>query len=363
MPASDRFSAARQLLSEAVDLAFPGCVVEVGRGRTILWQEAFGSQAAGAETPARLDTIYDLASLSKVIATTSILMRLAESGQLSLDSPLRTWLTHWRGDDRSGVTVRDLLAHASGLTGYFPFYRDCRGRAEFEAAICELPLEYEPRARSIYSDLGFILLAFIAADAARVPFESQFERFCDDSGLEGLSFGAPAHARARTAPTGDDPWRGRRLVGEVHDANAWALGGVAGHAGLFGTAEAVGAFARLVLRALRSAYGLETSEPQPTLGVSARTVADFARRTTVPGSSRALGWDTMLPTSSCGRRMSPTAIGHTGFTGTSLWIDWEADLYAVLLSNRIELSPPSDAILAVRPAFHDAAIEALGDQP
>ena len=359
MPDSDRFSPARQLLSEAVDRAFPGCVVEVGRAKTVLWQQAFGSYAGDASSPVDLDTVYDLASLTKVIATTSIAMRLVDARRLSLDTPVRSWLKDWRGDDRSGVTVRDLLAHAAGLTAYAPFYRDCRGRAEFEAAICELPLEYEPRSRSIYSDLGFILLAFIAADAAAVSFERQFETFCDEAGLDGLSFGAPADTRERTAPTGDDPWRGRRLVGEVHDANAWALGGVAGHAGLFGTARAVGAFARLVLRAIRTSHGLDVADRRCGLGVAPSTVAEFACRTTVPGSSRALGWDTMLPTSSCGRRMSPTAIGHTGFTGTSLWIDWEADLYAVLLSNRVQLSPPSDAILAVRPAFHDAVTTAL----
>lgn len=360
MPGVDRFSAARQVLVEALGQAFPGCVVEVGRSKSVLWREAFGAQAGEASRPVDLDTVYDLASLTKVIATTSIAMRLSESGQLPLDTPLRSRLKDWRGEDRSEVSVRDLLAHASGLTAYFPFYRDCRGRSEFEAAICELPLEYAPRSRSVYSDLGFILLAFVAADAASLPLDQQFTAFCDDAGLEGLSFGVPAAVRERTAPTGDDPWRGRRLVAEVHDGNAWALGGVAGHAGVFGTAGAVGGFARSVLRALRTGHGLDPANAERRLGVSPSTVVEFARRTAVPGSSRALGWDTMLPTSSCGRRMSPTAVGHTGFTGTSLWIDWEADVYVVLLSNRVQLSPPSDAILAVRPVLHDAVMAGLG---
>jgi CubicO group peptidase (beta-lactamase class C family) len=157
-------------------------------------------------------------------------------------------------------------------------------------------------------------------------------------------------ARARCAPTGVDEWRGRLLAGEVHDQNAWALGGVAGHAGLFGTAAAVGTCARTVLRGLRG-----TATP---LG-PASLLARFARRTGVPGSSRALGWDTMLPTSSCGRRLAATAIGHTGFTGTSLWVDWEADAYFVLLTNRVHPTAANEAILAVRPAFHDAASAAM----
>ena len=143
-------------------------------------------------------------------------------------------------------------------------------------------------------------------------------------------------------------WRGRLLTGEVHDENCWALGGAAGHAGLFGTAAAVGAFARAVLRTI----GGEPILAQP------ETMRAFITRGAVPGSSRALGWDTMLPTSSCGTLMSPTAIGHTGFTGTSLWIDWERDLYVVLLTNRVHPTRENNAIRRVRPAVHDAVVEA-----
>ena len=145
-----------------------------------------------------------------------------------------------------------------------------------------------------------------------------------------------------------DPWRGRTLVGEVHDENAWALGGAGGHAGLFGTAVAVGRFARDVLA------GIHGDSPL----ASQRMFDTFRARTAVPGSSRALGWDTMLPTSSCGTRLSPASIGHTGFTGTSLWIDPVADRYMVLLTNRVHPSRSNEAILAVRPAFHDAVMGA-----
>jgi CubicO group peptidase (beta-lactamase class C family) len=153
---------------------------------------------------------------------------------------------------------------------------------------------------------------------------------------------------APIAPTEHDPWRGRILEGEVHDENAAALGGIAAHAGLFGTARAVGAFARRVLQTFQEPTSLGT----PAL------MREFAARSRVAGSSRALAWDTMLPTSSCGSRMSATAIGHTGFTGTSLWIDWERDLYVVLLTNRVHPTRQNEALIGLRPKLHDAIVDA-----
>ena len=166
---------------------------------------------------------------------------------------------------------------------------------------------------------------------------------------EPLAFHPPRAWRSRCAPTEIDEWRGRLLTGEVHDENCWALGGAAGHAGLFGTAAAVGAFARAVLRTL-------AGEPILALPETMRT---FVARSDTPGSSRASGWDTMLPTSSCGTRLSPTSIGHTGFTGTSLWIDWERDLYVVLLTNRVHPSRENTRIRQIRPRIHDAIVDAL----
>jgi len=348
------FVAAARVVTDAVTAgAFPGACVEVGRGAAPLWRQSFGRLSNEADAVAvTVDTVYDLASLTKVLATTPVVMQLVRDGCVGLDDPVDRWLPLWRGPDREHVTVEDLLAHASGLTPHLPFYRDHAGRAEFERAICTLPLEYEPRSRAVYSDLGFMLLAFLAESAAAVPFEQLVGRLLGSLGEPVPLFRPDQATRARCAPTGVDPWRGRLLVGEVNDQNAWALGGVAGHAGLFGRAAAVGTCARAMLRGLR---GAGTPLGPPAL------LARFARRTRVPGSSRALGWDTMLPTSSCGTRLSGTAIGHTGFTGTSLWIDWEADAYVVLLSNRVHPTADNDAILEVRPAFHDAAAQALDD--
>lgn len=358
------FAAAAEVLREGMGTgAFPAASVEVGTRETITWREGFGALTYDADAP-RTDhnTIFDLASLTKVICTTTLVMRALDDGALTLDDPVSGWIPEWRGADRRDVTVRDLLAHSSGLTAYLPYYRDLAGRMEFQAAIATSPLEYEPRTAAIYSDLGFILLGFILEDARNrsvatwpgaldpaVLLASQFRRLSSHLSADPLTFMPPRDWRERMAPTEHDAWRGRTPVGEVHDENAWALGGVAGHAGLFGTASAVGAFARAALHTIHGNNVL----------ARATTMLEFIRRTDVPGSSRALGWDTMLPTSSCGTRLSATAIGHTGFTGTSLWIDWERDLYIVLLTNRVYGGRENTGIQQVRARFHDAVVREL----
>lgn len=344
---------AQLILRDAIAArAFPAAVVEVGTHRDLLWREAFGTlfydATASSATP---DTIFDLASLTKVIVTTTLVMRHVEAGVLKLDEPVARRIPEWRGSDRETVRVRDLLAHSSGLTAWLPLFRDHSGRRDFQHAIATLPLEYQPRTQSIYSDLGFILLGFILEDAGRLPFADQGTALMRAMSLEPIMFRPPVSWRARTAPTELDPWRGRLLVGEVHDENCWALGGVAGHAGLFGSAAAVGQFARSVLQTLNDANvsGM----------VAASTFRQFLVKSDVPESSRASGWDTMLRTSSCGTRLSAQAFGHTGFTGTSLWIDPGQDIYIVLLTNRVHPSRSNEAIRSIRPALHDAIVEGL----
>ena len=192
--------------------------------------------------------------------------------------------------------------------------------------------------------LGFILDTGVALAA-------RFDSLLAQMGVvEDLQYLPPSLWKPRTAPTEQDPWRGRLLVGEVHDENCAALGGVAGHAGLFGTAAAVGGCARHLLQVLAGRSGAFSQETLRTF---------IERRADVPGSSRALGWDTMLQTSSCGTCLSPRSFGHTGFTGTSLWIDPERGIYVVFLTNRVHPTRRNDAIKQVRPAVHDAVIEGL----
>jgi CubicO group peptidase (beta-lactamase class C family) len=345
--------APRAVLQRAIaERAFPAAVVEVGTSSEIRWREAFGRLTFDADAPATGDdTVFDLASLTKVMATTPMLMQQVERGALALDDRVARYLDDWRGSDRADVTIRDLLAHCGGLTAYLPFFRDHQGRSEFQRAICSLPLEYAPRTTSVYSDLGFMLLAFILEDVGIAPLPDRFATLLDQMGVvERLQFAPPPQWRREIAPTEQDPWRGRLLIGEVHDENAWALGGAAGHAGLFGTSAAVGAYARHLLQVLDGRTG----------AFSRATLETFiTRRGDVPGSSRALGWDTMLPTSSCGTRMSPRAFGHTGFTGTSLWIDPDRGLYIVLLTNRVHPTRTNERIKHVRPAVHDAILESF----
>jgi CubicO group peptidase (beta-lactamase class C family) len=320
---------------------FPAATAEAGSSAGPIWSEAFGTD---------LDTPFDLASLTKVIATTTVVMELVRTSAVRLEDRVSDFFDEWRGVDREAVTVRDLLEHASGLSARL-LDAPPEGRREFEHDICTMPLEYSPRTQSIYSDLGFILLGFLAADRGGAPLNELFDGVMVRLKPDLLTFTISQAARRRAAPTrpmDEDARRGRDLVGEVHDNYAAALGGVAGHAGLFGTASAVGAFAAAVLRAAR-----ETGDDFPA-PLTPELVRTFTRKTTVHGSSRALGWDTMLPTSSCGTRMSTDAFGHVGYTGTSLWVDPARDRYFVLLTNRVFGHGSLEDMRTVRRAFHDA---------
>jgi len=336
---------------------FPGAVAEAGSSSGVLWRHAVG-RLTYDEDAAKVSaaTIFDLASLTKVIATATVAMRLVARGVLDLERSVRDYAPGWDAGDRRAVRVRDLLEHSSGLPGWAPLFESCDGREAFARAIAALPLEHAPRSASLYSDLGFIVLGFILEDAGGAPLDEQFDPVAAELGLSGgdvLLYAPPRTWRARIAPTRVDTRRDRLLVGEVDDANAAALGGVAAHAGLFGTAAAVGAFAQRILRALGPA------NDAPLL-VEPAVLRRFLAKSAVPGSSRALGWDTMLPTSSCGARMSPSAFGHTGYSGTSLWIDPARDLYAVLLTNRVyPAGGPGDGIREVRRAFHDEVVAGL----
>jgi CubicO group peptidase (beta-lactamase class C family) len=299
----------RTLLLAAIDARiFPAAVAEIGDADGARWREAFGTLAFDDTRRADDATVFDLASLTKPIVTTTVVMDLAAFGRVDLRDPVAAFFPEWRGIDREAATVEDLLEHAAGLPGRLADPPP-ESRREFEHDICTLPLECPLRSKSIYSDLGFIL-----------------------------------------EPLPDDLRRGRRLVGEVHDNYAARLGEVAGHAGLFGTVGGVGSFARAVLRGARG----DDTVPAP---LSPPLVARAVQRSAVPGSSRALGWDTMLPSSSCGTKLSPAAFGHVGFTGTSLWIDPIRDRYFVLLTNRVCGGGTEAQIKEVRRAFHDEAAD------
>jgi CubicO group peptidase (beta-lactamase class C family) len=349
------FARARRVLDDAIAArAFPCAVAEIGRTAGPLWSHAAGRLTFAPDARlADADTVFDLASLTKVISTATIGLLQVAHGDIALDDRLAARLPDWTGADRADVTIRDLFEHCSGLPAHRRYFETIAGRRAYQIAISGEPLVYAPRTQSLYSDPGFMLLGFLLEDARQSPLDRQFDRWRDRIGItDPLTFNPPEAWRDQIAPTEEDAWRGRLIVGEVHDENAAALGGVAGHAGLFGTAAAAGTAGRWWLSLLRGADDAVT-------GVTARDAAVFAQRSSVPGSSRALGWDTMLTTSSCGTGLSTCAIGHTGFTGTTLWLDPEKDLYFVLLTNRVHPTRTNDRIQPVRRAFHDAALADL----
>ena len=341
---------AKHLIDDAVQTGiFPAVVVEVGNASGSQWTYAAGSIGTGdSQHDVSLDTVFDLASLTKVIATTTLVIRQVDALLLDIDSPIHRAFSASKSDDRLAVTIRDLLGHSGGLPAHLPLFLSHVGRQAYEMAICTTPLEYAPRSKAIYSDLGFMLLGFVITDSEsdRRSLDDQFRYVAEERNWGEICYRPPRSWATRVAPTEVDPWRGRLLSGEVHDENCFALGGVSGHAGLFGTSAGVGAFARDTLRASlgESTYG------------KTDTIQAFISRTAIPGSSRALGWDTMLTTSSCGRWMSDNAFGHTGFTGTSLWIDPAHDAYVVLLTNRVNPTRENNRIVAFRPALHEAII-------
>jgi CubicO group peptidase (beta-lactamase class C family) len=359
----DRFAAAYRLLDEAIaDRAFPGCAFGVLVGGDVLLTGALGSftydQAAPAIMP---ETVFDIASLTKVVASTASAMLLHQRGQLDLDSPLAELLPAFpvnraASDPARHITLRHLLAHNSGLPGYVEFFRAAATPEALLDACLALPLVAEPGARAEYSDPGFILLGKALEALTGEPLATWVQReIFLPLGLAATGFNPPPSARSLIPPTErDTTFRHRVIQGEVQDENAWVLGGAAGHAGVFSNAPELLRFAREILSASHGSARL----------FNAATVQLFSQRQGPLGSSRALGWDTPSENSSAGRHFSPHSIGHLGFSGCSLWIDLEAEIAIALLTNRTwpDRTWPdrqSQLIRRVRPAFHDAIREAL----
>ena len=359
----ERLEQAADLLERAVaDGATPGGVLLVARRGAVVLDHAAGrltyDEGSLATTPS---TIYDLASLTKVIATTTLLMRRVEADALDLDAAAASYLPELKESAVGGATLRDLLAHSSGLPCCTELFRELgedldrdEARGRYLEHIAGTELAVARRERAIYSDLGVLLLGEILERGSDRGLALQVEEeVLEPLGLIDTGYVPPEELRERIAPTEFDSWRGRLPHGEVHDENTLALGGIAPHAGLFGTARDVAVLGQAMLNG--GVYGerrLADSE----------TGALFTRRAElVPGSSRALGWDTPSDPSSAGRYFSARSFGHTGFTGTSLWIDPELDLIVVLLTNRVHPTRENIAIRRLRPAIHDAVVLAVDD--
>jgi serine-type D-Ala-D-Ala carboxypeptidase len=362
-----QFAAATQVLRDAIAAhAFPGCAFGVLAGGAVVAQGALGRFTYEDEALAvTAETVFDVASLTKVVATTATAMLLWQRGLLDLETPLGELLPGFvvgraAGEHARHVRLRHLLAHSSGLPGYVEFFRAAQTPAALFRACLELPLEAEPGARAEYSDPGFILLGKALEVVTRDYLSPWVRReVFMPLGMAATGFCPAAGARVAIPPTGEDATlRFRRIQGEVQDENAWLLKGAAGHAGLFSNVPDLMRFAQEVLDA---ASGRETSLFNTSL-FKPETVAMFATRQKPKGSSRALGWDTPSENSSSGHHFSKRSIGHLGYSGCSLWIDLEAGVAVVLLTNRTWPNRSADSarlIKEVRPAFHDAVCAAF----
>jgi CubicO group peptidase (beta-lactamase class C family) len=352
------------------DHATPGAALAIGRRGGIVRMKGYGRLDYVADAPPATDsTLYDLASLTKVIGTTTAVMIAVEQGKLDLDRSVASYLPEWSGADRRAVTVRDLMLHHAGLPAFLAFWRDQRGREAYVRAIAATPLEYAPGTRTVYSDLGLILTGVIVERQLRAPLDVLLQkRVFGPLGMRDTRYNPLARAPippdtdctaayrpgapllARIAPTEVDTiYRNRHVHGIVHDENACAIGGVSGHAGLFSSARDLAVFASLLLNG--GSYG-QTRILRP------ETIKLFTTRAS-PASSRALGWDTPGPGSSLPPGFSDHAFGHTGFTGTSIWLDPERDLFVVLLTNRVDPTRDNPKIGPLRREVARAVQEAV----
>lgn len=333
------------------DSAFPGAVAVVGTRQGAVVLSAVG-QLDWGPSPAPTDsTLWDLASLTKVVGLTSAMMLLVESRVVDLGAPVQRYLPEFRGRWKEGVTVRHLLTHSSGLPAWRPLYKETETPAAAMVLSIATPLDTAPGIRMVYSDLGAIILGEIVTRVSGRPFDAFVrERVFEPLGMRETMFRPAVDLRDRIAPTEVDPWRQRHLRGEVHDENAFALGGVSSHAGLFSSARDLVRLARMYLEG-----GVIDGRRFLTEG----TIALFTSVQDSMLSHRALGWETPNGTNSAGRLMSKRAFGHTGFTGTSIWMDPERGVFVLLLTNRVNPTREHRGITAVRIAVADAAMAAL----
>jgi CubicO group peptidase (beta-lactamase class C family) len=320
--------------------AAPGAVLAITRDGE---RFVYGSGQLGADEPGSpgAATIYDLASLTKVVGLVTGAMLAVDEGRLDLDAPVQQYVPAFVGAGKERVTGRLLLAHASGLPAWLPLFREAGSRTEVFTRVDTTPLSSIPGTVEVYSDLGAIILTQVLEAIYQQRLDSLLaRRVFGPLGMSATGYLPGADQRDRIAPTEMDPWRGRMLRGEVQDENAALMDGVSGHAGLFGSAEDLLIFAEWIIEEWDggTAVGRKHTHSVPSAVPSFRrpVVREFTRRQNiVPGSTRALGWDTPSPGGSAGSRLSPRSFGHTGFTGTSLWIDPERHLAIILLSNRV----------------------------
>lgn len=336
--------------------SFPGAVVVVGTSEVILLAEGYGHFTWSSESavPNPDSTVYDLASLTKVVATTAAIMRLVEDERLDLDAAVQDYLPNFVGEGKSQITVRNLLQHRSGLRAFLPLNDLASSAEEARLMVEHEPLRWNPGGKVEYSDLNAMLLGWVVESVSGTPLDefASAEVF-GRLGMSQTLFRPPRSLRSRMAPVG--LWRGHVITGELHDQNAVRLGGVSGHAGLYSTGADLARYAQLYLNQGRDRDGGQYFDPS--------TVQLFTRR---GEGNRALGWEVRDTTdeANAGRLLGVDTFGHTGYTGTSIWIDPDKELFVVILTNRV-FAPRGRSITVlkeVRGRVADAAVALLEEE-
>ena len=337
------------------DRASPGIAVAIGHHGRVVYTHGWGHTDWAPAAPLANDsTLYDMASLTKVIATTTAAMMMEEEGKLDLDSTVVHYLPEFNAPDKAAITIRMLLLHTSGMRQYQFLYREVRGREAYLERINAKPVVTPPGKEYTYSDWNMIVLQLVLERLSGKTLDALVdERVFRPLGMHDTMFNPPGSLKPRIAPTEIQEFRGGQVWGVVHDENAWALGGVAGHAGLFSSARDLGVFVTMLLDG--GEYdGVRILRPETIARWTARQLKD---------QSRALGWDTPSSPSSAGRYFSMRSFGHTGFTGTSIWADPEKQLFVVLLTNRVDPSRDNPKVGPLRRAVADAVQRAVLDAP
>ncbi len=357
-----RFEPVVAYLQSQVDSAFPGATIAVGYGDSVVLLAAVGRYGADDRRPVTTETVYDLASLTKVIGLTTVAIWLVDQGKLDLDAPVQHYVPAFQGPNKERVTIRHLLTHSSGLPAWRPLYAETKTREEALALIDTTPLLRQPGDTFVYSDLGAMVLSQAVEAITGQRLNDVLDTvFFKPLFMNSTRYLPPEEWRSRIAPTENDTtFRHRLLRGEVHDENAGRLGGVSGHAGLFSTAPDLAKFARWLLLERDYGIGYLCGDIRCPPNFKKETVQLFTHRQNVPaGSSRALGWDTPSENSSAGTKMGPNAFGHTGFTGTSIWFDPDRGVFIILLTNRVNPTRANAKILQVRRRVADLVNDAL----
>jgi len=362
------------ILAGIADSAASGAAIAIGRHGRLVSLRGFGELQYGTRRAVTPTSIFDLASVSKVVGTTTAAMILVGEGALDLDAPVVDYLPWWSAGDarKNRVTVRQLLLHRTGLIPFRTWYFEIEGMDAYREAAANEPLEVDPGTRTAYSDIGIMTLAWVIEEIAGQSLDDFLQdRLWDRLGMLETRYNPPSTLRPRIAATEiDTVWRNEMVWGTVHDENADAMGGVAGHAGLFSTAVDLSVFARMMLNGGVSptcAPDGEPGEPCPVRRTEDRRIVEadvldeFTTRYDAT-SSRALGWDTPSGESSGGDYVTDEAFGHTGYTGTSIWMDPDLDLWVVFLTNRVHPTRENQKHVPLRRAVHDAAVRAISDR-